>query len=110
MGFFDSFSSCAQSIDQSVGECAATPGAVLLDVRTPEEYAGGHIPGSRNLPLQTLDSTAGSALPDRTVPLFVYCRSGSRSGQAVALLKQKGYHNVRNIGGILSYRGPLETS
>ena len=51
-----------------------------------------------------------TALPDRTVPLFVYCRSGSRSGQAVALLKQKGYHNVRNIGGILSYRGPLETS
>ena len=79
-----------------------TPGAVLLDVRTAEEYARGHVPGSRNLPL---DQVEAAELEQR--PLFVYCRSGARSGQACAILRRRGYEAV-NIGGILSYRGDLE--
>ncbi|MGN0976196.1 MAG: rhodanese-like domain-containing protein [Gemmiger sp.] len=105
MNFFDRFRTA--DIDLGVKECAALPGAVLLDVRTPEEYAEGHIPGSTNIPLQALDEI-GTVVPEKTTPLFVYCRSGSRSGQAAGRLKQMGYEQVRNIGGILSYHGELE--
>ena len=52
MGFFDLFQQA--DIDQGVKEYLATPGAVLLDVRTSEEYRDGHIPGSKNVPLQAL--------------------------------------------------------
>lgn len=45
---------------------------------------------------------------DKTAPLFVYCHSGARSGQAVRLLQRMGYTNVRNIGGIMAYSGPVE--
>ena len=58
MGFFDLFQQA--DIDQGVKEYLATPGAVLLDVRTSEEYRDGHIPGSKNVPLQALDKVAKS--------------------------------------------------
>lgn len=84
-----------------------TPGALLLDVRTPEEYRSGHIPGSRNLPLDALQGIA-TAAPDKGTPLYVYCRSGARSKQAVTLLQRMGYTRVTNIGGILQYHGKVE--
>ena len=90
-------------LNAGVERCRRTPGAVLLDVRTPEEYAQGHGPGSRNIPL---DRVGGAEL-DRGAPLFVYCRSGARSSQACAALRRRGYEAV-NIGGILSYTGTLE--
>lgn len=77
-----------------------TPGAVLLDVRTREEYNGRHVPGSVNLPLSELEQISYA----KTTPLFVYCHSGARSSQACRYLKQKGYQ-AENIGGIVSYRG-----
>ena len=79
------------------------PGAVLMDVRTPEEYAAGHIPGSVNVPLDRLWNYNG----DADAPVFVYCRSGARSAQACALLQQMDYEAV-NIGGVEGYRGELE--
>lgn len=88
-----------------VEACARTPDAVLLDVRTREEYAAGHIGGSRNLPLELLPAAAPRELPDRGAPLYVYCRSGGRSRRAAALLKRMGYTNVTDIGGIADYRG-----
>ena len=91
-------------INEGLHRFENTPGAVLLDVRTAEEYAAGHLPGSRNLPLHLLD-TPGIPLPDVNAPVFVYCRSGARSGQAVAALKRMGYDHVTNIGGIQTYRG-----
>ena len=105
MGFLDFLKQ--PDINQGVQMYRRTPGAVLLDVRTPEEYAKGHIPGSRNIPLQTLDSMAGR-IGSLDTPLFVYCRSGSRSGQAAGLLQQMGFTNVQNIGGILGYSGSVE--
>ena len=65
-------------MNDGVEQARQTPGALLLDVRTPEEYAAGHVPGSRNIPLDCV----GQAELDREAPLFVYCRSGARSGQA----------------------------
>ena len=94
-------------ISQGVKDYQATPGAVLLDVRTPEEYRAGHIPGSRNVPLQALDKVTG-VVKNQDTPVFVYCRSGARSSQAVSSLRRMGYANVKNIGGIAAYAGEVE--
>lgn len=94
-------------IDEGVEECRSTQGAMLIDVRTREEYAYGHIPGSKNLPLQQIDNI-GNLVSDKNTPIFVYCHSGSRSGRAEFILKGMGYTRVTNIGGIASYRGKVE--
>ena len=93
-------------INQGVREFGATPGAVLLDVRTPQEYREGHIPGSVNAPLQSL-SAQGAVPAGKDVPLFVYCHSGARSRQAAGLLGRMGYTNIKNIGGIAAYTGKV---
>ena len=105
MGFFDFLK--GPDMNQGVKEYQATPGAVLLDVRTPEEYREGHIPGSKNIPLQTIDNVRTVA-DNKDTPLYVYCHSGGRSRQAVQRLGQMGYRNVTNIGGIAAYRGKVE--
>ena len=94
-------------IDQGVDEFRKTSGAVLLDVRTPQEYREGHISGGKNVPLQELDRVTAVA-PKKDTPLFVYCHSGARSSQAVRLLAQMGYTNIKNIGGIAAYTGKVE--
>ena len=105
MGFFDFLK--GPDINQGIAEWNATPGAVLLDVRTPQEYREGHIPNSVNLPLQSLGG--GASVPaGKDAPLFVYCQSGARSRQAVSLLQNMGYVNVNNIGGMAAYRGKAE--
>lgn len=106
MGLFDFLS--GPRIDQGVSEFRETPGAVLLDVRTPQEYREGHIPGSRNVPLQELHRVA-SVAAEKDTPLFVYCHSGARSRQAVGELRRMGYLHVRNIGGIAAYTGKVES-
>ena len=103
MGLFTS----AADINKGVEEFQETPGAVLLDVRTPEEYAGGHIPGSISIPLAALPARY-SELGALDTPLFVHCLSGGRSGQAVSFLKSAGFTNVKNIGGINAYKGKVE--
>lgn len=71
-----------------------------------DEYRSGHVPGARNVPLSTM---ATADLPDDLhTPLFVYCLSGKRSSRAEAYLKNEGYTNVKNIGGINSYKGKIE--
>lgn len=95
------------SIDTGVSRFRAAEGSVLLDVRTPEEYRNGHIPGSLNIPLDDIRNIL-SIISDRDTLLFVHCRSGMRSGKAVAALKKLGYKNALNIGGILDYHGALE--
>jgi phage shock protein E len=83
-----------------------TDGAMLLDVRTKEEYRDGHIKGSVNIPLQRID-TADGKIKDKDKPLYVYCLSGARSSQAVLQLRSMGYTKVVNIGGIGGYRGKI---
>ena len=79
-----------------------TPGAVLLDVRSPEEYAGQHIEGSTNVPVQELPKVL-EMVPDKSTPFFVHCLSGGRSSVACNFLKRIGYTNVTNIGGLSEY-------
>lgn len=95
-----------RDINSGVRSFLSTEGAVLLDVRTPEEYADGHIEGSQNIPLQIIERTE-SVIKDKSTPIFVYCRSGARSAQATNILKRMGYTNVEDIGGIMSYRGKV---
>ena len=105
MGFFDFLK--GTDINQGVKEFCATDGAVLLDVRTPDEYRQGHIPGSKNLPLQSIDKVE-RMIENKATPIFVHCLSGARSRQAAAVLQQMGYNNVKNIGGISAYTGKVE--
>ena len=105
MGFLDFLK--GPDTDQGVRAFRETPGAVLLDVRTPQEYREGRIPGGKNVPLQELSRVAGVAA-EKDTPIFVYCRSGARSAQAVKALAQMGYINVKNIGGIAAYTGKVE--
>lgn len=97
----------ANDINAGVEEYQKTPNAKLIDVREEDEYAEGHIPASINIPLSKIESTQDK-ITDLDTPLFVYCRSGNRSGQAVAWLKQAGYSKVKNIGGIANYSGKTE--
>ncbi|MFK3587932.1 rhodanese-like domain-containing protein [Lactobacillus sp. 23-2] len=97
----------ANDINAGVEEYQKTPNAKLIDVREEDEYAAGHIPASINIPLSKIESAQGE-ITDLDTPLFVYCRSGNRSGQAVAWLKQAGYSKVKNIGGIANYSGKTE--
>ena len=105
MGIFDFFKQ--PDINQGVEEYRQAADAVLLDVRTPQEYREGHIPGSQNVPLQQLDNVE-EVTENKDTVLYVYCRSGARSRQAVSLLKHMGYTNVHNIGGIAVYSGKVE--
>ena len=105
MGFFDFLK--RPDIGEGVKEYNATPGAVLLDVRAPEEYREGHIPGSKNMPLQALDGVI-NFVDNQNTPIFAYCYSGARSAQAVSALQRMGYTNVKNIGGIAAYAGKVE--
>ena len=105
MGIFDFFKQ--PDINQGVQEYKNAADAVLLDVRSPQEYREGHIPGSQNVPLQQLDKVE-EVTENKDTVLYVYCRSGARSRQAVSLLQAMGYTNVRNIGGIAAYSGKVE--
>ena len=87
-----------------------TPGALLLDVREEEDYHAGHIPGSTFISLQAIPTPVLQTVSDKGTPLFVYCYRGNRSRYAVSILKEAGYTNVTNIGGIEFYHGDLEKS
>ena len=105
MGFFDFLKQ--PDINRGVANFRNAEGAVLVDVRTPQEYREGHIPGSKNLPLQTIDKVA-DLVENKDTALYVYCHSGARSRQAVSHLQYLGYSNVNNIGGIAAYQGKVE--
>ena len=105
MGIFDFFKHA--DINQGIEEYKAIPGAVLLDVRTEQEYRNGHVPGSINVPLQKIN-TISEQVEDMDTPLFVYCQSGGRSRQASSMLEHMGYSRVKNIGGIAAYSGTVE--
>ena len=83
-------------INAGVQEFQKTEKAMLLDVRTKEEYEAGHIENSENIPLQQIEKVLDK-ITDKNTPLFVYCQSGARSSSATTALKQMGYQDVTNI-------------
>lgn len=84
----------AKSFQAAIGEGKA----LLVDVRTPAEYAGGHLEGSLNVDWTGADHEAELAKLPKDKPLLLYCRSGGRSGQAMEYLRSKGYQ-VQHLGG-----------
>lgn len=94
-------------INQEIENFRNTPGAVLLDVRTREEYDSGHIPGSINIPVENI-ADVKKQISNRETPVFIYCLRGTRSLKAVKAMQSLGYTQVKSIGGIASYKGPRE--
>ncbi len=76
----------------------------ILDVRTPEEFAAGHIEGAVNIPLGDMGEGEICELPDRSRRLLVYCRSGVRSKMAAEKLAAKGYKRIEEFGGVLTWK------
>jgi len=74
-------------------------GAKIIDVRSPAEFADGAYPGAVNVPLHVLAAKVDELGP-KEAPIVLYCASGARSAQAARLLKQAGYANVVNAGGL----------
>lgn len=80
---------------------------VYIDVREPDEYAAGHIPGITNLPLSTLSEESANFPKDAEV--VIICRSGNRSMQAAEKLKEFGFTNLVNVeGGMNAWNGEIE--
>lgn len=72
---------------------------LLIDVRTPEEYGGGHIAGSVNIDFKGSGFEAALDTLDKTTPVYVYCQAGGRSGQAKDKMFEKGFSEVYNLIG-----------
>lgn len=82
---------------------------ILLDVRTPEEFEEGHLPGAINVENERIGSEEIPELPKKDQKILVYCRSGNRSKQASAKLVKLGYTEIVEIGGIIDWSGTIET-
>lgn len=93
------------SMEQAVRMMERETDYVILDVRTPEEFAAGHIPNAINIPNETIGASEISALPDKDQLILVYCRSGRRSKEAAQKLVSLGYTNIVEFGGILDWTG-----
>ena len=81
-----------------------TPNAQILDVRTPQEFAGDHIENAKNINWLNADFATNAATLNNTKPVFVYCKAGSRSNKAAAKLEEMGFTNIYDLqGGILKW-------
>ena len=83
---------------------------IVLDVRTPEEYAEAHLPGAINVPNEEIGEEPIAELPDKDQIILVYCRSGNRSKEAAQKLADQGYTNVIEFGGIKDWHGETVAS
>ena len=81
---------------------------IILDVRTIEEYNDGHIPSAICIPNETIDENVVDKLPNKEQLILIYCRSGNRSKQATIKLKDLGYLNLIEFGGIIDWPGEIE--
>lgn len=97
------------TMEEAAKRMEQEPAAIILDVRRPDEYQAGHIPGAINIPNETIGSEALPQLPDKDQTIFVYCRSGNRSKQASEKLAALGYTQVLEFGGILDWTGQVVT-
>lgn len=94
MGFFNNLFGGNSNKEQLAA--IVKQGAFLVDVRTPAEFAEGHVKGSTNIPLDQVSNQMAKFKDKQNI--VVFCRSGNRSGQAKSILEQNGFSNVTNGG------------
>lgn len=93
------------SMDEAVAMMEQECGYIILDVRTPAEFAEKHIPNAINVPNENIGTEEISQLPDKDQLIMVYCRSGRRSKEAAEKLIALGYTNIVEFGGIIDWKG-----
>ena len=93
------------SMDEAIAIMESESDYIILDVRTPEEFADKHIPDAINIPNETIGTEEIPELPDKEQLILVYCRSGNRSKQASDKLANLGYTNIVEFGGINDWPG-----
>lgn len=84
-------------------ETTIDPSTVFVDVRTPEEFASGHVDGALNIPVSDIN-TIHEHVVDKDTPVVLYCRSGNRAGRALKAMQNMGYTDVVNAGGLQDAR------
>ena len=83
----------------------APDGLVILDVRTPEEFDAGHIPGAVNIDFYEVSFPNDLHALDKDIPYAIYCRSGNRSGETIGMMEDLGFVDVSELGGgIITWR------
>ena len=97
------------NMDEAITMMEEESGYIILDVRTPEEFAEKHIPGAINVANETIGTDEIPELPDKDQLILVYCRSGNRSKQASEKLVALGYTNIVEFGGINDWPGETVT-
>ena len=97
------------NMDEAITMMEEGSGYIILDVRTPEEFAEKHIPGAINVANETIGTDEIPELPDKDQLILVYCRSGNRSKQASEKLVALGYTNIVEVGGINDWPGETVT-
>ena len=97
------------TMDEAVTMMEQENGYIILDVRRPDEFAAGHIPNAINVPNESIGTDEIPELPNKDQLIMVYCRSGRRSKEASEKLVKLGYTNIVEFGGILDWKGEIET-
>ena len=97
------------TMDEAVNMMARETGYIILDVHRHDEFAAGHIPNAINVPNESIGTDEIPELPNKDQLIMVYCRSGRRSKEASKKLVKLGYKNIVEFGGILDWKGEIET-
>lgn len=90
------------------GRVTHVQSAKVIDVRTPEEYASGHVQGAVNIPVSEIETRISEVAKSKDTPLAVHCRSGGRSARAASKLRQMGYTNVKDLGSYANAKATVE--
>ena len=96
------------SMDEAVKMMKDEKNYIILDVRRPDEYSEGHIPGAINVPNEEIGTAEIAELPNKSQLILVYCRSGRRSKEASEKLVKLGYTNIVEFGGVNDWTGEIE--
>ena len=94
--------------DEARAMMASNPDAIVLDVRSPEEYEKRHIPDALLVPIDNLRAGDFSKLPDKDAMILVYCWTGRRAEDAAKILVEHGYKHVYEFGGLVDWTGAVE--
>lgn len=97
----------AIDMEEAIAMMETEENYLVVDVRTPEEFAQGHIPGAVNLPNESIGTEPPALLPDKNQLIMIYCRSGNRSKQASEKLVKLGYSSIVEFGGIMDWPGEV---